>query len=68
MELFFDAGGLYAYNDEQGTQQQWKTGMDVGAGGYLTTPLGPIRVDFAFPLGAEAPSGYTILAAFLYLF
>ncbi|MCH7576082.1 MAG: BamA/TamA family outer membrane protein [Candidatus Marinimicrobia bacterium] len=68
VELFFDAGGLYAYDDDQGALQHWETGMDVGAGGYLTTPLGPIRVDFAFPIEAGVASEYTILAAFLYLF
>ncbi|MCH8327410.1 MAG: BamA/TamA family outer membrane protein, partial [Candidatus Marinimicrobia bacterium] len=66
-ELFFDAGGLYAYGDDM-EEQQWKPGMDVGAGVYLTTPLGPIRVDFAFPIGAQLASEITILAAFRFLF
>ena len=55
-QLFVDAGGLDAFlregnpgYDPYRPTLEWVTGWDVGAGLLISTPLGPIRVDAAFP-------------------
>ncbi len=68
MELFVDLGALYAYADDGSGSQAWLTGADAGGGLYVTTPLGPIRVDVAFPWQGDGFGDFSVQAAFLYLF
>ncbi len=55
-ELFLDAGALRVFrtpddpeHDPELPSLRWITGWDIGFGLLITTPLGPIRIDAAFP-------------------
>ena len=52
--LFVDSGNAYdEFND-------FETATGVGAGIRWFSPLGPIRVDVAIPLRADAPDEYRL--------
>ncbi|UCH62189.1 MAG: BamA/TamA family outer membrane protein [Fidelibacterota bacterium] len=63
-EFFIDAGGLWAYQEPDDPTLEWIWGWDTGAGLLITTPLGPVRIDVAFPWGDNP----TLQTAFLYTF
>ncbi|MEE9466152.1 MAG: BamA/TamA family outer membrane protein, partial [Candidatus Neomarinimicrobiota bacterium] len=69
-EIFADAGGLSAFGEQDDPDVQWILGMDAGAGLLINTPLGPIRLDFAFPFYAEGTTlpPYAMQVAFLHTF
>lgn len=66
-ELFGDAGGLRAFRGRDDPTLEWIWKWDVGAGLLISTPLGPIRVDAAFPWG-NFTRGPTLQVAFLHTF
>jgi len=66
-ELFGDAGGLRAFRGPDDLTLEGIWGWDVGAGLLISTPLGPIRVDVAFPKG-DFTGKPTTQVAFLYTF
>ena len=66
-EFFADVGGLKAFRGPDDQTLEWIRNWDAGAGLLITTPLGPIRVDFAFP-GGDLSLKPTLQAAFLYTF
>jgi len=66
-EIFVDAGGLNAFREPDDPTLEWTQGWDIGAGLLISTPLGPIRVDVAFPKG-EFTGKPTTQVAFLYTF
>jgi|GEM_PF-2895029 len=66
-ELFVDAGGLRAFRGLDDQALKWIRRWDTGAGLLITTPLGPVRIDAAFPWG-DFRKKPTIQAAFLYTF
>ncbi len=66
-ELFGDAGGLRAFRGPDDPTLEWIWKWDVGAGLLISTPLGPIRVDAAFPWG-NFTRNPTIQVAFLHTF
>ncbi|MBA7600369.1 MAG: BamA/TamA family outer membrane protein [Calditrichaeota bacterium] len=73
-EFFLDAGALEAFTvSEENSENQdeggleWVIGWDIGAGLLITTPLGPVRIDAAFPWG-DLSKKPTLQAAFLYTF
>lgn len=68
LELFVDAGWLRTYPELEGVEMSGKMGVDAGAGIYITTPLGPIRVDYAYPVSGFDNPEPSIQAAFLYIF
>lgn len=74
-EIFLDAGamGVFLTSEDSGYDPEqpdlkWETGMDMGAGFLLTTPLGPIRIDAAWPLGDRWTGKPTFQVAFLHTF
>jgi len=66
-ELFVDAGGLNAFGEQDDQTLKWTQGWDIGAGLLMTTPLGPVRIDAAFPRG-DLSKNPTLQVAFLYTF
>lgn len=70
-ELFLDAGVLRVFRTPEDPELQgllWKTGWDIGAGLLITTPLGPIRIDAAFPEPNRPGLVPTYQFAFLHTF
>ncbi|UCD38263.1 MAG: BamA/TamA family outer membrane protein [Fidelibacterota bacterium] len=74
-EIFIDAGALRVFlepDDLEDTSEQgklkWIAGWDAGIGITLTTPLGPIRIDTAYPLGEYWTGKPTYQVAFLHTF
>ncbi len=67
VELFVDAGGLNAFQGPDGPTLEWTSGWDLGAGLLISTPLGPIRIDAAFPQG-DLSKRPTPQVAFLHTF
>ncbi|MFB0516767.1 MAG: outer membrane protein assembly factor [Candidatus Neomarinimicrobiota bacterium] len=69
-EVFLDAGALKAIPKRDDTDKgslKWIWGWDAGAGLLFVTPLGPIRVDAAFPWG-ELTRKPIIQVGFLHTF
>ena len=67
-ELFLDMGALKAFETSSTDDLDWKFGWDPGAGILITTPLGPIRLDAAWPQGRQKGSSPTYQMAFLHTF
>ena len=66
-ELFVDAGGLKAFQGSDDPTLKWTPGWDLGVGLLISTPLGPIRIDAAFPQG-DLSKKPTLQVAFLHTF
>ena len=49
---FYDVGNVWADSDDIGTGD-FKSG--VGAGIRVNTPIGPVKVDYGFPLDEAQP-------------
>lgn len=67
-ELFIDMGALKAFNSSFTNDLEWKLGWDLGMGILITTPLGPIRLDAAWPQGQQKDISPTYQMAFLHTF
>ncbi len=67
-EMFLDMGALKAFKYPHISDLEWKSGWDTGLGILITTPLGPIRLDAAWPQGQQKGSSPTYQMAFLYTF
>lgn len=67
-ELFLDMGALKAFKYPYASDLEWKSGWDSGLGILFTTPLGPIRLDAAWPQGQQKGASPTYQMAFLHTF
>ncbi len=67
-EMFLDMGALKAFKNPYTSDLEWKSGWDTGIGLLITTPLGPIRLDAAWPQGQQKGSTPIYQMAFLYTF
>lgn len=67
-ELFLDMGALKAFETSSTDALDWKLGWNPGMGILITTPLGPIRLDAAWPQGQQKGGSPTYQMAFLHTF
>ena len=67
-ELFIDVGALKAFKFSSTDDLEWKLGWNPGMGILITTPLGPIRLDAAWPQGQQKDISPVYQMAFLHTF